>query len=294
VTTIKLCLAYDGTTFAGWQRQRDDRSVQGVLEAAIAEVVGRPVTVVGAGRTDRGVHALGQVATFETDSAIPPERFPLALNCHLPDTVRVYEAEAVSAGFHPCLSATGKHYRYTIWCGRIAPALWSRFVAVVHHDLQWPPMVEAAGAMLGRRDFRAFRNAAKGQEGISTVKDVAQILLRRFDRWLVVDVVGSGFLYKQVRTMVGTLLEVGRGRIPPRQVAAILKAGDRRRAGPTPPAAGLCLMQVFYAAVPPSWFEAPGPVVWQAHWRSAHLDAARGPDADGEAFPARGSSSGSR
>ncbi len=265
---IKLCVAYQGTDFKGWQRQREDPTVQQVLEEAAAEALGHPVTVVGAGRTDSGVHALGQIATFRTDSTIPPDRLPFAINRHLPLSVRVTSAEAVSPDFHPCISARGKHYRYTLRCDRIESALWHCLVTTVHDELHWESMAQAAGHMVGHRDFGAFRSRAKGQDEIDPVKEVRQLVLRRFHQWFLVDVLGSGFLYKQVRTMVGTLLEVGRGSVPPDHVATILASGERDRAGPTAPARGLCLMQVFYGPIPPTWFEVPGPVVWEAQWQS--------------------------
>jgi tRNA pseudouridine38-40 synthase len=275
VETLKLCVAYDGTEFSGWQRQRGDRTVQQVLEEAIARAVGHRVTVVGAGRTDSGVHALGQVATFRTDSTIPAERLPFAVNQHLPSTVRVTACEQVPPTFHPCQNAVGKHYRYTAWCGRIGPALLRDFVAQIRHELRWEPMVEAAEHMVGRRDFSAFRTWAKGQEHLGSVKEIKQIHLKAGGRLLLIDVLGSGFLYKQVRTMVGTLVEVGRGRVPPERVPEIVASRDRRRAGPTAPAKGLCLVKVFYEEIPPSWFDTPGPVVWDGCWRTELVGAPR-------------------
>jgi tRNA pseudouridine38-40 synthase len=284
VRHIKLSIAYEGTDFAGWQRQRGDRSVQETIEEAVAAVTGERVPVVGAGRTDRGVHALGQVACFSTESAVPIDRFPLAVNVHLPPAVRVVHAEEVPPSFHPRRSATAKHYRYTIWCDRIAPALWRNFTAVVHHELDRDRMVEAAAALVGEHDFRAFKNKAKGQERVDTRKTVFEIVLRSAAQWLITDILGGGFLYKQVRTMVGTLLEVGRGAMTPPAVRELVAAGDRRRAGPTAPAPGLCLMQVFYGPVPAGWYEVPGPVVGGAAWAWSRLVApppgVRGPPAE--------------
>ena len=262
-----LRLAYEGTDFAGWQRQKGRPTVQQTLEEAAEKALGHKVRVVGAGRTDQGVHALGQVATFRTDSSIPAERLPFAINPHLPDSVRVTSSSAVSPDFHPCLSAVGKHYRYTAWCGRIPPVLYRNFVAAVPWDLHWESMVEAARFMIGRRDWRAFRNRAKGQTERETVKNVFQLVLRRSGAWFSADVLGSGFLYKQVRSMIGTLFEVGRGKIPPAGVREILDSGDRRLAGPTAPAKGLCLVRVFYDRILSDWHETTelplGPLQWE-------------------------------
>jgi len=262
VRTVKLTMAYDGTEFAGWQRQKDQPSVQQTLEEALARVLHRKTVVLGAGRTDRGVHALGQVATFRTSARIPAERIPAALNVHLPPSVRVFEASDVPPRFHPCLSATGKHYRYTLLLEDKAPPLMRNFVVPVRFKLDLNAIVQAASHMVGRRDWRAFKTRAKGQEFYQTVKDVRALLLRKSGPFLLIDFLGSGFLYKQVRTMVGTLLEVGRGRFSPQQVAEILASGDRTRAGPTAPPHGLCLMQVFYGPVKPEWWETQGPAVW--------------------------------
>jgi tRNA pseudouridine38-40 synthase len=264
VRALKMLLEYDGTGFAGWQRQRNAPSVQETVEDALAAVLPRRVSLAAAGRTDRGVHALGQVAVFRTDGTIPTERLPFAVNHHLPPEVRVRHCGEVDHDFHACRDATAKHYRYTIWCGSIPPALWGRFATAVPYDLDLTAMREAAAAMEGRHDFRAFRTWAKGQEHLDTVKTMYRVVLDRRETWLVVDVLGSGFLYTQVRTMVGTLVDVGRGRTSAPRLGEILASGDRRLAGPTFPPQGLCLMQVFYGSVPEFWRQAPGPVVWIA------------------------------
>ena len=251
---LRLGVEYDGTDFAGWQRQPGVPTVQQTLEEAAARIVGHRVSVVGAGRTDQGVHALGQVAGFRTTSRIAAARLPYAINTGLPASVRVRSAEDVPDTFHACRSATGKHYRYTIWRDPIPHALLNRFALTFPGPLYLAAMAEAAGRMQGRRDFRAFRGAAKGQEGRETTKEVWSVTVRDMTPWLVIDVLGSGFLYSQVRTMTGTLLEVGRGKLAPEAVSAILASGDRRRAGPTAPPHGLCLVRVLYDPAPPAWY----------------------------------------
>lgn len=256
---IKLCVEFDGTDFVGWQRQKDGMSVQQSLEEAAGKVVGHQVSITGAGRTDRGVHALGQVAGFRTGSTIPCDRVPQAINFYLPETVRVRSAGEVADNFHPCRSSTGKHYRYTVWCGRIAPAISRRYITQVPWALNTDSMARAGQAMEGKQDFRAFRSFAKGQEHLSTIKEIWKVLVRRFGSWILVEVLGSGFVYTQVRTMVGTLIEVGRGKMEPRHVKDILKSGDRKRAGPTAPAKGLCLVRVFYDSEPHTWYRLEDP-----------------------------------
>jgi tRNA pseudouridine38-40 synthase len=264
VRNIKIELEYDGTEFAGWQRQANGTTVQQVLEEGAAAVLGHKVSMVGAGRTDRGVHALGQTASFRTDHRIPAARLPYALNTHLPPTVRVRAATDVPYEFHACRNATGKHYRYTLFCGGIAPAVGRRYVAVEPRELILEPMVQAAGYMEGTHDFRAFRSFAKGQKNTNTVKTIWHLLVRREGPYLFLDVLGSGFLYTQVRTMAGTLLLVGRGKIMPSDVAVILASRDRRQAGPTLPPEGLCLVKVFYDPAPMQWYLPPAPRPWWA------------------------------
>jgi tRNA pseudouridine38-40 synthase len=254
VRNLKLELEYDGTAFAGWQRQANKPSVQQTLEEAIEAVVGHKASVVGAGRTDRGVHALGQVASFRTEHRIPAARLPFALNTHLPPDIRVRAATDVPIEFHACRTATGKHYRYTLHCGAIAPAIGRRYVTVVPREVMLEPMVQAAAHMEGTHDFSAFRSFAKGQEHVNPVKTVWRVAVRPDGPRILIDVFGSGFLYTQVRTMTGTLLLAGRGKIVPSDVAEILAARDRRRAGPTLPPEGLCLVRVFYDPAPERWY----------------------------------------
>ncbi len=261
---IKIEIEYDGTEFVGWQRQANGTGVQQVIEEAAAAVLGHKVSIAGAGRTDRGVHALGQIASFGTERRIPAERLPYALNTHLPAAVRVRAATDMPPEFHARRSATGKHYRYTLFCGDIAPVIGRRYAAVAPPGLMLEPMVQAAGHMEGTYDVRAFRSFAKGQEGLGTVKTVWRVLVCSDGPYFFVDVLGSGFVYTQVRTMVGTLLLVGRGKLMPSDVAAIIASRDRRRAGPTLPPEGLCLIKVFYDPAPMRWYAPSAP----RHWRT--------------------------
>ncbi|HNR98207.1 MAG TPA: tRNA pseudouridine(38-40) synthase TruA [Planctomycetota bacterium] len=261
---IKIELEYDGTEFAGWQRQPNGAGVQEAVEDAAAAVLGHAVSLVGAGRTDRGVHAVGQAANFRTERRIPVERIPYALNAHLPPAIRVRAAADMPPEFHALRNATGKHYRYTLFSGDIAPAIGRRYAAVVPPGLMLEPMVQAAAHMEGAYDVRAFRSFAKGQEGSNTLKTVWRVLVRSDGPYFFVDVLGSGFVYTQMRTMAGTLLLAGRGRLVPSDVAAIIASRDRRRAGPTLPPEGLCLIKVFYDPEPAAWYVPAAPRGWMA------------------------------
>ncbi len=254
---IKITVEYDGTDFAGWQRQKNVLSIQQCIEEAGKKTFQQPIPLAGAGRTDAGVHACGQVANFPIRHTIPTDRIPFALNTHLPESVRVLAAEEVPPGFHACRDAAGKHYRYTIWNGRIHPAILRRYTSVCNEALSFDVMQEAVTYMTGKHDFRAFRTNAKGQEHRSTVKEIFHAQLVRCGRLIFLDVIGDGFLYNQVRTMAGTLIEAGRGKMAPDTVKTILESGDRRLAGPTAPARGLCLIRVFYGRVPAEALDPP-------------------------------------
>ena len=265
---LKLVLAYDGTDFAGWQRQENARTVQGVFEEVIARVTGERVTVIGAGRTDAGVHACGQVANFRTTSRLSAENLQRALNALLPPSVAVLEAEEVPAEFHARFGAVGKHYCYTLHLGPVRPVFDRERVLHVRAHLNLPAMRRAAGALVGEHDFAAFTTHA--EEAKSTVRRIEEVRIRRNGSRVLVDITGSGFLYGMVRAIVGTLLEVGRGKLPPAAVADILASCDRRRAGPTAPAHGLCLMSVRYPE------EVAGGQAKKAQHRSRTAPSARG------------------
>lgn len=241
---IKLVLAYDGTDFAGWQRQADRPTVQQTVEEVIERVTGERVNLIGAGRTDAGVHALGQVANFHTRSRLPTDDLQRALNALLPRTVAVLEAREVAPEFHARYQAVGKHYRYTIHNHPIRPVLDRHLVLHIRRRLNLTRMRRAARCLVGEHDFAAFTTHARLQS--NTVRRVDELSIRRNGPRVLVDIKGSGFLYNMVRAIVGTLIEVGRGRLAPEAVAEILAGGDRRRAGPTAPAHGLCLVSVRY------------------------------------------------
>jgi len=240
---IKLTIEYDGSAYHGWQRQANALTVQQVLEDAIAELVDHPVTLYGSGRTDAGVHALGQVANFRTTSSIPTDRFPHAINGSVPRDIAVVAADDVPDAFHARYSATGKTYRYTIVNRPIRPAVGAAFVHWVRAPLDADRMAEAAAHFVGEHDFAAFETESKGTPTVRTV--TCADIQRDGDR-ITYTVSANGFLYNMVRAMVGTLIEIGLGRRDVDSTAALLESGDRAEAGPTAPPEGLCLMEVEY------------------------------------------------
>lgn len=242
---IRLLIEYDGTPFAGWQRQRTGLAVQEVLEAALREVTGEAVSVVGAGRTDAGVHALGQVANFRTASPIPARGLVAAVNRLLPETIVVRRAEEVAPDFHARFSAVAKRYRYTFLRQWQRSALAPRRGYVVRGPLDAERMRRAARLFMGRHDFSAFEARHHQRKGDARRTIFAAELIEQWPR-LIFEVEADGFLYKMVRTMAGTLLEVGRGRRSLTDVRRALVGGRRAAAGPTAPPYGLCLLWVKY------------------------------------------------
>ncbi len=242
---LRLVLEYDGTDFAGWQAQVGRRTVQGALEAAIERVTGARVRVVGAGRTDAGVHAEGQVASVGLATRLAPAELQRALNAVLPRDVAVVRLASAPEGFHARRDAASKLYRYTVWNGRSPSPLRTRRAHWVRAELDLEAMRRAARALEGRHDFAAFQ--ATGSQVGTTVRTLARLEWRgRVGRELRLEVEGSGFLRHMVRTLAGTLLEVGRGRRRATSMRALLRARDRSRAGPTAPARGLTLVRVRY------------------------------------------------
>lgn len=245
VAGVLLTVAYDGTDYCGFQRQRPGQvSIQQRLEEALERLLGKPVRVVGAGRTDAGVHAGGQTVMFRTDLQMPVERVPFAMNRYLPPTIVVTGARPVPEGFHPRFSARSKVYRYTIWRGPFPSPFYRRYAWHRPEALSAAAMSQAAGYLVGRRDFAAFQ--AAGRPARDTVRTMWRCDIEEAGHRLVVRLEADGFLYKMARGIVGTLVEVGRGRWAPQRVAEILLSRDRRQAGPSAPPHGLCLEAVRY------------------------------------------------
>ncbi len=242
---VKIIVEYDGTRYAGWQRQKSDATIQQQIEQAVCAITSvERATVHGSGRTDAGVHAIGQVANFHTESAIPIGSFPPALNTHLPEDIVVTDAAEMDAEFHARFSAVSKRYRYTIARRRHPSPVERLYTLCVPDRLDLQAMTAAAAVLVGEHDFSAF--ASKSAEDQNNVRQIQALDLIEEDPHLLIDVRANGFLYNMVRTIAGTLLEVGRGKVAAARVEEILSSGARAMAGPTAPAKGLCLMEVAY------------------------------------------------
>jgi tRNA pseudouridine38-40 synthase len=246
VTTFRLTLEYDGTAFEGWQVQTAGRrTIQGSLEDALAQVTGRRVRVAGAGRTDAGVHAQGQVASVQLETRLDAARLLRALNGVLPSDVAVVDAAPAPEGFDARRDARSKLYRYRIWNGADPSPLRARFSHCVPPALALEAMALAARACCGRHDFASFQ--AAGSNVQTSVRTLSRLDVTGESRGEIsILVEGDGFLRHMVRNLVGTLVDVGLGRRAPDSMAALLAARDRRRAGRTAPAAGLALLRVSY------------------------------------------------
>jgi tRNA pseudouridine38-40 synthase len=245
VPAFRITLAYDGTNYVGWQRQAQGASIQGLVEAAVAELDGRAVAVAGAGRTDAGVHAFGQVASFTLARHIDPGVLRRALNARLPPDVRVLEAVPAAPDFHARFAATGKTYRYRICDAEALSPFERRYAWHLPGPLDVPAMDDAARVLEGRHDFTAFQTA--GGETHTAERTIARSRVRRESAALVVyEIRGDGFLRHMVRSIAGTLAEIGRGRGTRDRMREILASRSRSTAGVTAPAKGLFLVSVEY------------------------------------------------
>ncbi|HWP28970.1 MAG TPA: tRNA pseudouridine(38-40) synthase TruA [Chloroflexota bacterium] len=244
--TLRLALEYDGTAYHGFGIQPEAPTIQGVLEAALAATLGHPVRVTPGGRTDSGVHAVGQVVSLRTTSRLAVEAVQRAVNARLPRDVLVRAVTEAAPGFDARRSALWRWYRYTLWRDRLPNIWWQRYCYHVWGPLDLAAMRRASRRLVGRHDFAALATHQSQNAPGSTVRTVLQA------RWVVegafwhFDVIADAFLRHMVRAMVGTLLQVGRGVLTPNDVTAVLRSGDRRQAGETVPAAGLTLMQIGY------------------------------------------------
>lgn len=244
---IKLTLAYDGTDFCGWQVQKQgERTVQGELEQVLFQIVKEKVSVIGAGRTDSGVHAHGQVVHFQSKAHMTAEQFQKAINALLPDDVVVLQAEEVSADFHAQHSAVGKVYRYSLLSQPYIDPVKRRFVWWYPYNLDVCLMQTEAKELLGQHDFCSFTAVEALNRVSSTIRKIKRLDIEKSGVDVTVTIEGDGFLYKMVRNIVGTLVEVGSGQRPIGSVADILQAKKRVAAGVTAPPQGLFLEQVYY------------------------------------------------
>jgi len=241
---LRLVVEYDGTGLAGWQRQDGQPTVQGWLEKAFLAMTQQAVVVRGAGRTDAGVHAEGQVANVELVSRIPALGFLRGLNTLLPPEIAVLEVTDVPAGFSARHDARGKIYRYQVWNHPVRSPRFARNAWHVYDPLDMHAMREAAEVLVGEHDFRAFRSSDCDRK--NTVRIIRRLDVRRDGALVSIEVEGTAFLRNMVRILAGTLVAVGKGKMTAADVATILAAGDRTKAGVTAPACGLTLVKVIY------------------------------------------------
>ncbi|MGN0308541.1 MAG: tRNA pseudouridine(38-40) synthase TruA [Lachnospiraceae bacterium] len=237
---IQLTVAYDGTAYHGWQFQPGQPTIEGELNRQLSALLGKEIMVIGASRTDTGVHSLCNIAVFDTDSTIPPERFSYALNQRLPEDIRVRSSKEVEPDFHPRKVACRKTYEYRIVNEPFENPLERRYSYFVYTPLNMENMRRAAAYLVGEHDFSAF--CAAGSTAKSTIRIIYHLELVKEESLIRIRITGNGFLYNMVRIIAGTLIEVGKGRKKPEEMERILEEGKRILAGPTAPATGLILV----------------------------------------------------
>jgi tRNA pseudouridine38-40 synthase len=249
--TFKITLAYDGTDFAGWQWQPEKRTVQDELEAALERITQARPKCFASGRTDAGVHALGQVVSFDSETRLTPEVLTKALNAELPEDMLVFEVTVAADGFHAQRDAVRKRYRYVIEDGRMRDLFERKYLWHIYQRLDVEAMQQGAAALVGTHDFTSYETT--GSSRLTTVRTIFDLVVERQQHELteriIIEVEANGFLYNMVRNIVGTLVAVGKGKEPPSYPAIALEAHDRTKAGMTAPAQGLFLVGVQYADI---------------------------------------------
>ena len=238
---VMLTVAYDGTNYCGWQVQPNGVTIEGVLTETLTELLKEEVTIIGASRTDAGVHALCNVAVFDTTSRIPAEKMSYALNTSLPEDIRIVGSKEVEADFHPRHCESHKTYEYRIVNSEFINPIKRLYRHHTYLKCNVEAMQKAAGYLVGEHDFKSF--CTVGAQVESTVRTITDLQVLREEDEIIIRVTGTGFLYNMVRIIAGTLLEVGYGRMNADDLPAILEACDRQAAGPTAPAKGLCLVK---------------------------------------------------
>lgn len=241
---IKLTIEYDGTSYGGWQKQKNNRTIQQCIEEAIKLLTGEDVELIGSSRTDAGVHAKGMIANFITNSQIPADKFREAINTKLPDDIGIIKSEEVDKNFHSRYDSKGKTYCYTLVNRYEKVCIGRNYVYQVRDELNYNLMKEAAKYFLGKHDFKAFKT--NGSSVKTSVRTINGLELELKGDVIKIFVSADGFLYNMVRIIVGTLIEVGKGKIKPEDIESIIKNGDRSKAGPCVPPNGLVLEKVFY------------------------------------------------
>lgn len=241
---VKLIVSYDGTNYCGWQIQKNGITIEEILNRELSKLLGEEIIVIGASRTDSGVHALGNVAIFDTNARMPGDKISFALNQRLPEDIRIKESMEVSFDFHPRYCNSIKTYEYKIYNSKIpnpVVRLYSRFI---YYNLDIEKMKQAAKYIEGEHDFKSF--CSLGSQVSSTVRTVTSITIEQVDEMISIRIKGTGFLYNMVRIIVGTLIHVGTSKYKPEHVKEIIAAKDRQKAGPKSQACGLTLVNIEY------------------------------------------------
>ncbi len=238
---VRLIVAYDGTNYHGWQVQNNGITIESELNRCLSELLGEPIEVIGASRTDAGVHALGNVAVFDTSARMPAEKISYALNQRLPEDIRIQKSEEVPEDWHPRYCDSRKTYEYRIYRGEFALPTKRLYSLFTYHKLDVGKMQMAAEHFVGEHDFKSFCQV--NAQVKSTVRTVTEVKVYEDGPEVIIRVTGNGFLYNMVRIMAGTLLEVGQGKRSPQEIPEIIAACNREAAGPTAPAHGLMLVK---------------------------------------------------
>ena len=241
---IKLTIEYDGKCYNGWQKQPNKLNIQGEIERAIYNITKEEVDLIGSGRTDAGVHALGQVANFKTNSQISIEKLPLAINSQLKNSIVIKEAEEVNERFHSRYNAQRKTYRYIINNSKCGTAIYRNLEYSYPFKLDAEKMKQASKYFEGEHDFKAFKSS--GTSSKNSVRTIYKAIVKQEGEKIIIELTGNGFLYNMVRIISGTLLDVGLGKIQPEEIPEMIESKDRQRAGKTLPAHGLYLVEVKY------------------------------------------------
>lgn len=238
---VMLTVAYDGTAYHGWQIQPNGETIESILNRCLSETLGEKIEVIGASRTDSGVHAMGNIAVFDTDSPIPADKISYALNQRLPEDIKIQKSEEVASDFHPRHCESRKTYEYRIYCAPFPMPVKRLYAHYTYIPMDVERMRRGASYLVGKHDFKSFCSAEAQVE--TTVRQVDSVEVVQEGQEIVIRVAGRGFLYNMVRIIAGTLMEVGRGHLAPEEVKTILEAKDRQAAGPTAPACGLTLVK---------------------------------------------------
>lgn len=241
---VRMIISYDGTNYCGWQTQINGITVEEIINRELTKLLGEEIAVIGASRTDSGVHAIGNVAVFDTETKIPPEKISFALNQRLPEDIRIQKSEEVSPEFHPRYCNSKKTYEYKILNRRFPNPMVRLYTHFVYMPLDVELMKEAAKYIVGEHDFASFCSA--GSQVKTTVRTVYELDINKEEDIITIKISGNGFLYNMVRIIVGTLMKVGLKVYPPEYVKDIIEAKDRYRAGPKAPAKGLTLVGIEY------------------------------------------------